>query len=226
MVTALCTLILVLVALFSTHSNDYAKGVAEAKAQIRSGHITLYAYGHPGDGPDYDATTGLPLESIARCMPVDSIVERLRGHNDYIERWIATGNTPPNSLRNYNDVIDRPFATIPTSLFASLSNTEAIKLGGIQIAYSRMPLRSDDIEEYKFLVTTSDGAWSDTVFNARNFLIALLADGRILAMTYVFDGKDSFPGWLDKRIQLFDTATGISLNYSKREIPQASAPIR
>jgi hypothetical protein len=193
-------------------------GVREAQAQIRHGHLTLYTYGLPISDQFYDPTTGLPLEAIEGCMVDETTQRRAKEHNDYIRNWIAQGNTPPNSLRAYNHLIAEPFSNIIPTSFVSITPGKSVQLDGLEVTYTIHTGCTGSVY-HDFSVKTDSSGWSHTVFNegAKNFGVALVAEGRILALSYLADGQETFAGKTFQTIQLFDRPTGISLNDVYRE---------
>ena len=187
--------------------------------QIRRGHLTLYTFGLRHFDQSYDSATGLPLEGIAGCIVDDSIFRRTKDHNDYIENWIRQGNTPPNSLLAYNRLIGAPFSEIPSGRFVALTPRKPIHFDDLNVSYS-IDLGSGTDVDHNIRVKSSSFDWSHVVFiqDARDFGVALVADGQILAITCFADGKEGYAGKTYQSIQLFDRSTGISLNYAWREV--------
>ncbi len=185
----------------------------EAREQIRRGHLTLYTFGLRDFDRSYDPTTGLPLEGIAGCVVDESTLRRAREHNEYVKNWIRRGNTPPNSLLPYNRLIADPFSQIPASSFVPLTPQKPAKLANLEVTYAI--IREVTGSAYHTITVKSSSAnWSNPVFigNAARLGIALVADGRVVAITTSADDKEAL-GKSYQSITLFDRPTGISLNH-------------
>jgi hypothetical protein len=182
-------------------------GVEEAQEQIRCGHSTLYSYGLRGVN-NYNPALGLPTQAIASCIVDESILRRAREHNEYIENWIRQGNTPPNSLLRYNRLIADPFSEIPASSFVPLTPGKPVYLDHLEVSYT---INSDAFGG-RIAFKSGSVNWSDTVDygDARTLGVALVADGRIVAITNIAGDKEALG---NQFIELFDRPTGISLNH-------------
>ena len=94
-----------------------------------------------------------------------------------------------------------------------------VRLHNLEVTYTITPNGLGSVDHH-IVVKSSSSNWSHTVFidDARKFGVTLAADGRIVAITYIADGKGAFVGKTYQSIQLFDRQMGISLNYVNREV--------
>lgn len=196
----------------------FARGEAEAKQQIRRGHVTMYSVGmmmHPNSC--YDASTGLPIEQIEGDIILDvDAEERARGHNEFVRRWMATGNVPPNSLKEYDGLIRAPLTTLDGSSFVDLPIQTPVKIGSFRIVYCRT-IRSG-MRTHHIIVRGPATRWKYELFaeHSEQFSAALIADSKIVVIRCfilgpIENGNDKY-----ERVDLLDAYTGILLAVDSR----------
>lgn len=209
---AIVALLVVVIPHWIPKATGVARGEAEAEQQIRRGHVTIYTYNMDANAC-YDASIGLPLEQIGAgpVMPGDDALDRAWGHNEYIRRWMAKGNVPPNSLKKYNGLILAPLQSLHSSSFASLPVQTPVTIGSFQIMYSRSV--HSGMQTHNITVRGPETRWSHQVFgdDAGQFSAALVADGKILVIRYsssdpTANGSDEY-----ELVDLLDSYTGILL---------------
>ena len=189
----------------------YVRGVAEAKQQIRRGHVTIYISNMADPESSYDASVGLPLEQIASGPVYTEIDERIQGHNEFISRWMANGNVPPNSLAKYNTLIAAPLQNLDSSCFVDLPNRTTIKLGALRVVYSRDVTLG--VRTHRISVRGPTTSWEHVEFveKADPFSAALVADGKILVVRYVSPDQSGQGTQSYERVYLLDSYSGICL---------------
>ena len=214
---AIVALLIVVVPHWIPKATGVARGEAEAEQQIRRGHVTIYTYNMDANSY-YDASVGLPLEQIGAgpLMPGDDALDRAWGHNEYIRRWMAKGNVPPNSLKTYNGLILAPLRSLHNSSFASLPVQTPVTIGSFQVLYSRSV--HSGMRTHDFTVRGPETRWQHQAYgnDAGQFSAALIADGKILVIRYFFpdptaNGSDKY-----EVVHLLDSYTGILLAVDSR----------
>jgi probable HAF family extracellular repeat protein len=118
-----------------------------------------------------------------------------------------------------NRLIAAPFSEIPSGRSTAMTPRKPVRFDDLDVTYSKCPGSGTDAD-HRIRVKSSSFDWYHVVFiqDARDFGVALVADGRILAIRYLADGKESYAGKTFQSIQLFDRSTGISLDYADREV--------
>ncbi len=195
-----------------------ARGEAEAKQQIRRGHITIYTYNMYDSDSRYDASTGLPIEQIGAgpLRPGDDAMNRVWGHNEYVRRWIAQGNVPPNSLKKYDRLILAPLLSVDGSSFVDLPLQTPVRIGSFRIVYSRSV--HSGIRTHDIFVRGPATRWKHQVYgkDTKQFSAALISDDKILAIRCFFPGRNANESDKYERVDLLDSYTGICLAVDSR----------
>jgi hypothetical protein len=86
----------------------YNRGAAEADAEIRRGEASIYTWGTTDQPLEFlDRGTGLPIKVIAGCVISEENIERAKGHDDRIRRYVAEKGPPDNSFKRWEkDLFD------------------------------------------------------------------------------------------------------------------------
>jgi hypothetical protein len=99
----------------------YRSGWEDAEQSLQTGNAYMFYGGGLRRGfMNVDHETGLPLRGNFTCLIDDYIIDFATGHNENIHQWIALHGLPPNSKKNWFEIISNP-----KLCFDSLSKTNS-----------------------------------------------------------------------------------------------------